>query len=71
MVEIPRTNIFDQNSPEWQLYENMQAARHLAMAAAEDVQRYTEKAKAAREKEARYRSALETLLSASESNAKP
>lgn len=54
-------NPYDANSPEWQLWENMQSSRLQASAFADDVTRYTQRAKEARKRAELYRVALEKL----------
>ena len=65
MVEIPKKNTFANNTPEWQLFENMKGAEHLVVSATDDAERAIAKASAAREKASLYRAALEKLMAVS------
>lgn len=54
-------NPYEQESPEWQLFELAESAKHQASAFSADAERFQQKAKAAREKEERFRSSLKKL----------
>lgn len=55
-------NPYQQETPEWQLYENMISAEALARSHAADAERYQRKSAEAREKAERFKSALDKLL---------
>jgi hypothetical protein len=54
-------NPHNSDTPEWQLWENMQSSLLQATAHAQDAERSTKKAGEARDKADRYKAALEKL----------
>jgi hypothetical protein len=54
-------NPYDQNTPEWQLWENMESSRLLSLTLAEDADRALKKSQDARERSQAYQVALEKL----------
>jgi hypothetical protein len=54
-------NPYEQDSPEWQLWENMTSARLQSLAYARDAERYSKLSSETREKAERYEATLAKL----------
>jgi hypothetical protein len=61
-IKLTEKNPFENDTPEFQLFENAVSADRQASAFNADVERYTYKAKEARERSERFVIALEKLL---------
>jgi hypothetical protein len=64
MTQSERKNPYHQDSPEWQLWENMVSAEAQARAFAADAERAQQQSQRCREKAERFRETLEKLKTA-------